>query len=77
MNEEKTTWSKETALNMLTQLAKTAAEAATEIDGDNITLKNQTAMVALRAIDLANKMCGFASPSDEAENEYKRLEDII
>ncbi len=72
-----TEWTKEKALAMLCELAHHATEASVEESEEKIIFKNQAAMVALRAIDLANKMCGFASPEEEAEGEYLNLEELL
>ncbi len=71
-----TQWTKEKALSMLCSIAQSASEASIEMDEDRCTFKNQAAMVALRAIDLANKMCGFASPEEEGEEDLN-LEELL
>ncbi len=70
-----TDWTKEKALTMLCKIAELATKASVEEDDNKKVFKNQAAMVALRAIDLANKMCGFASPEDE--DEYSSLEELL
>ncbi len=70
-------WTKEKALSMLCKIADSAGEASIEMEDDRCTFKNQAAMVALRAIDLANKMCGFASPDNSEEEDDVNLEDLL
>lgn len=76
--QEGLTWGREQALDMLSQIASGAAEAAFEDQDGRCSFKSQTAMVALRAIDLANKMCGYAAPDDtNSEPDNLKLEDIL
>ncbi len=75
MKDKCTQWTRETALQMLSEIASCATSCA--LEREDGAFKNQTAMVALRAIDLANRMCGFAGPQDDEDVEAKKLEDFI
>lgn len=68
---DKAIWSREQALSMLRDIAEEAVS-------EKGMTKAQMRGVAVRAIEQANKMCGYNAPEkSELDVNLKRLEDII
>ncbi len=67
---DKAIWSREQALSMLRDIAREATEA-------NGMTKAQMRGVAVRAIEQANKMCGYNAPEKTELTLSKSLEDVI
>lgn len=78
---DKAIWSREQALGMLKEIAVEARKNATEnmaVNGTDIQKYNAAAQnVAIKAIEQANKMCGYNAPDKVDVDMTKRLEDII